>query len=413
VSTWLLVVGLAFAKKPVEPAVDRAALDEAEALACARDVPENYQIHTGYASDPDPAAAITAALQAARKEALDTLCAGKSEARCAVMRRHVEGWKKPFHHPVTQRACAHVGVHRQWIDDDRHDQEQLADDLASMARRVAEAVGEAPVALAPLRWADSGCDAGEVGATLRGELHDALAEARRRLVAPGAEGAALVTLRLELTGEQVRVSALIDPPKGGGSVPVKGLSFPADLFAVEGASRDCRLDRQLGLENGRRVGAGELRVWLDDGVDSTVCEGTTGEPQITVSRPARVKVWSVDREGTAYLVWPPPGSEGLVNGTVSLGEVTYHRPAAGGEERLLAVAVPQGTPFGTVDRWTGFCKHPGPFDASAYPKVAAAAASSLTVLPFDTPFCAQKGRGAVAAPTLPEIPICPERLGGP
>ena len=412
-TAWMLTLTLALAKKPAEPVVDREAADAAEAAACAKEVPEHFQIHTGFATDADPAAAISAARRDARKQAIEALCAGKSEARCAVIRRHLEGWKQPYHHPVTGRACAHVGVNRQWIDDDRHDLERLQGKLAAMAAGVAEAVGDRPVALAPLRWADSGCDAGEVGSILRAGLHDALAEAKRRMVAPGADGAAVVRLRLEVASEMVLVSASVVPPDGSASVPVKGLSFPADLYAVHEAGSDCRLDRQLGLDDGARQGAGGLRVWLDDGVDSTVCEGTKGEPSVTVSRPARVKVWSVDRQGSAYLVWPPPGSTGRVERSVSLGEVTYHRPEAGGEERLLAVAVPEGTPFGAVDRWTGFCRHPGPLEASAYPQAAAAAASSLTVLPWEAPLCAQQGSASVRAPTMPDVPVCPERLGQP
>lgn len=410
----MILLWLAWFAEARKPAVEpmAAAHDAAEVEACARDVPEGFQIHTGYATDPDPATAIAGAQRDARGKALDALCAGKSEARCAVIRRHVEEWKTAFHHPISGRACAHVGVARQWIDDDRADLSALLDGLRDLAERVVTAVGPRPVVLAPVRWSVSGCDAGEVGVALHAELHDALARAGRPVVAPGTRAAATVRASVDLVGAEVVLRVLVDGIDAG-ALPIEGLRFPADLYAVDGAGGDCRLDRQLGLDGGQRAGAGGLRVWVDDGVEGTVCDGESGEPVVTVSAPSRVKVWSVDRTGSAWLVWPPPGHDGAVEHTLALGRVTWHPPPAGGEERLLAVAVPKGQGFGPIDGWTGFCRHPATLDASAWPKAAAVGTSALTVLPWSAPACAQRALARPGPAPVPEVPICPERLGQP
>jgi len=415
----LLVLALALpavAKKPkpapVPTGPDPAQVEADEAAACAKDVPENFQIHTGYATHADPAEAIAEALRSARKEALDTLCAGKSEARCASIRRHLEGWKQPFHNPLSGRACAHVGVNRRWIDDDRREQAKLHDELVALGARVAAATEGQVVALAPARWEESGCDAGEVGTALRSELRNALAETETTLVPPGTTGAADVSVRLEVAGSEVVVLVDVALPRAAGRKPVEGVRFPSDLFVLDEVNRDCRIDRSLGLEGGVRRGADGLQVWVDAGVEGLVCEGDKGDPEVRVSRPAKVKVWSVDRLGTAYLVWPPPGNDGVVQRSLSLGEVTYHRPVAGGEERLLAVAVPADQAMGPIDDWTGFCMHPGALEAKAYPADAAAAAASLTVLPWEDAACAQRGTARSHAPEMPAVPECPDRLGG-
>jgi len=411
----LLVAAPASAKKPkndVPAGPDPEVVKEEEATACAKDVPENYQIHTGYGTDADPTEAIAKARRAAQKEALDTLCAGKSPARCASIRRHIEGWKQPFHNPLSGRACAHVGVNRRWIDDDRREQAALHDELVALGARVAAATQGQVVALQTARWEESGCDAGEVGTALRAELRNALAETDTTLVDVGTSGAADVSVRLQLAGSEVVVLVDVALPKTPGRKPVEGVRFPSDLFVLDGVNRDCRIDRSLGLEGGQRRGASGLQVWVDPGVDGSVCEGDKGEPSVRVSRPAKVKVWSVDRLGTAYLVWPPPGEAGIVQRSLSLGEVTYHQPTVGGEERLLAVAVPSDETMGPIDAWTGFCQHPGALEAAAYPANAAAAAASLSVLSWDEATCAQRDTLRDAAPQMPQVPICPERLGG-
>jgi len=383
-----------------------------EAAACAKDVPENYQIHTGYGSSSDPAEAIAEAERAARKLALDTLCAGKSEARCTSIRRHIEGWKQPYHNPISGRACAHVGVNRQWIDDDRREQARLHTELVALGGRVAAATEGQRVALRPARWAESGCDAGEVGTALRAELRNALAQTDAELVPVGTSKAVEVAVRLEVVGAKVVVLADVRAPGAEGTRPIEGLSFPSDLFVLDEVNRDCRLDRALGLEGGHRRGADGMRVWIDPGVEGLVCEGDRGEPEVRVSRPAKVKVWSVDRLGRAYLVWPPPGDDGVVQRTMPLGRVTYHRPLVGGEERLLAAAVPADGTFGSIDEWTGFCLQPGVLSSDSYPDAAAVAAASLTVLPWAHGTCAQRDTARSEPPAMPDVPVCPARLGG-
>lgn len=412
--SWWLLATLAFAGKKdraSDAGPEAAALAAAEEVACARDVPENYQIHTGFGADDDATEAIQAARLDAQRGALATLCSGKSEMRCAVLRRHLEDWKQPFHNPLTGKACAHVGVNRKWIDDDKREQEALSKALTELAQQVAERIDGPQVALQAPVWGTSGCDAGDLGVAVLSELRGALADGAKALVPVGTPGSAEVTVTARITEQRVFLDAAVRPWKSAGELPVKGVSFSADLFALDDSERTCWLDADLGLPGGHRDGPDALRVWVDTGMDRTVCEGDRGTPKVSVSRPSRVKVWSVDKTGSAYLVWPPPGEDGSVQSHIELGEMSYYVSPAGGEERLVAVAVPEGARFPTVDAWTGFCRHPGRFAVGAWSNTAATAAA-LAVHRFDAPACVQRGTVAAPPPPMPDVPVCPERLGG-
>lgn len=412
----LFAAGVAHAgkkKDEPEPSVDADAIAEAEAEAeaCARDVPENYQIHTGFASGADASDAINDARNAARKEAIDALCSGKSATRCAVIRRHIEDWKTPFHNPVTGKACAHVGVSRLWIDDDQRAQLALATAVQELAGHiVAAAPSGKPVALRAPVWGESGCDAGPLGVVVTSAVRSALAEGSRPLAPIGTPGSSEVRLVARTAANRVYVEASVSPWGTKTAIPVPSIDVAADLFPGDDGG-SCWLDSRMGLPGGQRDGISGLMVRIDPRFpDDDVCEGDRSAPDLHVNQPARVKVFSVDRMGTAYLIWPAPGQSDKVETSVSLGDMDYVRSPLGGEERLVAIAVPETERFAEVDAWTGFCKHPRPFEVSPWPE-AAANAVGLAVKAYDDPACIQRGVSRGAKVVIPEVPVCPRRLG--
>lgn len=411
----LLVLAVAFAGKkkddtPVHPDPDVIAAEEAE--ACAKDIPENYRIFTGYASGTDPTTAVVDARNNAVREALDTVCSGKSETRCEVLRRHVADWKKPFHNPLTGKACAHVGIDRLWIDDDKRDQEQLDEAVTALGKAIAEAAPAGkPIAMRAPVWGESGCVAGPLGVVLTSAIRNAIAE-RGLVIAPvGKPTASEITVVARSAGDRVFVEASVQPWGAKAATPVPGIDVAGDLFPVDEGDGTCWLDSRMGLPGGKRDGANGLHVRIDQRAPHpTVCEGDVSTPEIHVDRPARVKVFSVDRMGAAYLVWPPPGGSDRVAGSLAMDELHYVQSPVGGEERMVAVAVAEGASFPEIDDWTAFCKHPRPFSVTPFAG-SAAHAIGFEVRAYDDPACVQRNVPRAAKRVIPEIPVCPRRYG--
>jgi len=407
---WLvLLVVAAIAKPNKHTGPDPAEMAALEAERCAKDTPEGFQIHTGFASNADPAEALNEALRNARKQAIDGLCAGKSEARCAVILRHLEGWKEPFHNPVTSRACAHIGVNRKWIDDDKGDQAALVANIGKLAAAIAQQ-GKLIVLQPPL-WAKSGCNAGDVGSSIIAELRNALAKSGSiRLARPGASGAKAVQLTLDPTSSEVILTASVTEAVVQGEVPLSGFSFANDLFVLDGSRGDCRFDSELGLVDGMRTGDNGGRVWLDLGETALFCEGDRVVPRVHVDKPSQVKIYSVSRSGKAYLIWPRKGQDGAVDNVKELDSLDLTLTPDGADEKLIAIAMPAGKSWGKTAGWGAFCETPAPFTDESYPKEAAAGAVSFTVQPFDADACLARDVQPYGTAKLPEIPICPAAL---
>jgi hypothetical protein len=396
-----------WAKKPVPvPAPDPAELAKAaEAVACAPDVPENYQIHTGFASGEETAA-ITAAVEDARMRTLLSVCSGKSPTRCEVLVRHVEAWKVPYWNPVTGRACAHAGVRRDYLDDDKGDQQRLASELSRLGADVAAKVGSAALWIEPPTFAQSGCHAGPVGSSMVAELKSALAAAGSVRLAAQAETATILRLTLDTRGTEVVVSGVLQEPGKSTLVPLVGFTVAEDLFEIGSNGGDCRFDQELGLVAGQRQGSDGRTVRVKLPGDGAYCEGDRIEPVLLVDRPSRVKVFSVARDGRAFVVWPPPGQEGKVEATASLGELELVRTADLGDEKLVAIAVPVGGSFGPSQTWTAFCETPGPVTAASWAKSAAAGAATFVVQPSNAPACARRNVARRPLAQVPAAPVC-------
>lgn len=402
---WL---ALAHARKPVpDPAPDPAASAKVEEdRACAADVPENYQIHTGYASGEGEAEAIAAALADARARALSTLCSGKSPTRCEILARHVEAWKLPYWNPVTHRSCAHVGVRRDFLDDDQGDQRRLSAEIARLGGDVAAKVGTTPVWIDPPTWTGSGCHAGPAGSAMVAELRNALATAGTVRIATASDAATTVHLALDVRAAEVVVSAHLREKGKPGVLPLVGFTVAGDLFDLHEAGDDCWFDRELGLEAGQRPGRDGRVVRISLPGEGSYCEGDSIQPQLVVDRPSVVKVFSVARDGTAFLVWPPPGSDGRVASAVSLGDMALVRSTVPGDEKLVAFAVAAGASAGATQSWTAFCRTPSALSASLWPADAAVGAATFEVLAADAPSCVQRRVRPLAPAGIPDAPVC-------
>lgn len=403
--SWLLLVVAAWpGKRAPEPA------PAPTPDACEAGTVEGFRIHTGFATDPDPDDAISGARADARKQAIEGLCAGKSESRCTAIRRHLEPWRTPHHDPDTGRACAHVGVNRSWIDDDRGDQQALVRDLHALAEAISAVADDRPVALSPVLWKRSGCVAGEAADAVHAELRNALGTVGGVTLLPEARTDAIeVRLSLEPGAGGVALTGEADVPGVAAASALPGATFPDDLFALGDARGDCRFDDALGLVDGRRAGPGGLTVRLTLGTaERRLCEGDRVEPAVSVSRPATVKVYSVARSGVGLLIWPMAGQNGEVDGSASLGPLDLTLSPEGGDEKLVAVAVPRGAPYTGQPDWNGLCAMPGTFDAGSMPTDSAASAATLTVLPWDADTCLARDVASRGAVTLPVLPTCPE-----
>jgi hypothetical protein len=380
--------------------------------ACPEVPPPGYRLERAYASGPR-AEALEAARQRARAVMLERICAGYGQLRCAAVQRHISSWGEGSWEPEHRRgregtACAAVAIEQSFLDQLGRDYLRFEADLSALVQRLRGQVGDALLAVEPPVW-ESGCVAGAVGAAVAGELRSQLAGSRVVPEGQGDRTAAAVISTLSPSAGGVRLNLAVRPA-GGGAVLLGGFAFPGDLFGDDPASQAaCRSDADLGLRDGEKLGDGGLQVALVvDTHDGVVCPGEVLRPVLMVSQRARVQVYSVARDGTGYLVWPPPGEPGLVEELLDLGAFHAVETPDRGDERLVAVAVPSGGYFGKTEGWTGFCALPGVFGPPYYPAGAAIGAASWRVLPAGLGSCAADAARPVDLQALEAASTCGE-----
>ncbi len=185
-----------------------------------------------------------------------------------------------------------------------------------------------------------------------------------------------VRLEVSEVGTDLQVNASVVAPDGTARAAGQAV-FPRAAYQLDALpSGSCIADRVLGLSGGRRTGAAGLQVAVSirAGADQTpdsLCSGQSFSLDLNTSAPARVHVYSVTPDGSAVHVWPEPSGSGRLTGTQSLGTFAA-APSPGGDERILAVAVPEGAPMGPIDAHRGFCRVDG-FSAATIPADAAVA----------------------------------------
>lgn len=342
-----------------------------------------WRMRVGYSKNRGQAG-LAEARQNARDTLLTDLTNGYGETRRNAVRRHIFDWKEG--RVTKEGACAAVAVEARYLDAFETDAAALDRNLSRLAERVKASLGTQPVHVKAPTW-DTGCGAGDVGRYLSAALRNELATHGVNPQTANHPSFANLSLQLAPGPLEVVVTATLTSSKGALALP--GLSFAADLLNVEpDDARECRSDDALGLDDGERLGAEGLRVWVDLPTrDGIVCEGETVDVTFRVNQPARVQVYSVDLHGNGYLVWPPPNGRGDVEDSVTLSGIRMARFPAGGDERLVAVAVPAGSRFGRNDTWHGFCRLADAFGPTLYTSESAIGASTYVVVPAGSSGC--------------------------
>lgn len=365
-----------------------------------------FVYEVGYAPGR-PAEGARAALADAYRNVVAHRAGGFSEVRTAALLRNTFPWQDPVYTPGGGGlTCVTVAIDVRWMDSLEEDATALERDLADLARTVSERVGDAVLSVPAPTWA-SGCVT-DVGAAVRAQLLAALGTAGvPRLLRDGAAPADR-SLVLELAATSTALTVTPSLLHGREAEPLPGFAVPLDLFGTSpGDAGRCRSDDALGLDGGARVGVGGLTVAIRAGgtavADGEACEGESIDPVVVTSGPARLRVYTVDERGLGYLVWPPPGQPDRVDGPVPLGRATLVPVPEGGDERLVAVAVPVDGGFGSAETWSGFCRLPEPVSSENLPAAAALGTATWIVRPAGAPGCpgapSSAAQAAVAAPT--------------
>ena len=342
--------------------------------------PTGYRIAVGYADGPR-ARALEAARAKAIENALAWYAADLGPLEQAAFRKQVFDWSEDNWERRT--ACVRLAI----ADEAFTLQKDAADRLAADLRALAKKVTAKAVDVAAPTW-DSGCKA-DFGGALRNALVAELTGVRVT------SGAPRLAIQLSARADGVFATVTLD------EVSIGGFSFPLSLFhSTQGEGGACATNATLGLGGDTRVAAGGLHVSLAlSAHQGEACEGDADNPIVTVSAPARVQLYSVDRGGTGHFV-----GEQEVERSAPIGEGTLVPMDAGGDERLLAVALPHGQSFGPTDAWRDYCRLPAPFDARAFPAGAAIGSATFVVHPAGTYGCPD--RPAPEATTAAEAPMC-------
>jgi len=376
---------------------------------CPNVPPQGYVLEVGYGKGNE-SEAMSAAREDARDRLIEATCSGLSEARCNGIRRSVRPWGDGEYKASTRSACAAVAVEASKLQQFEDEVAQFDSGLSALAAEIA-ALDLVLVYQEPPVWT-SGCSTGDLGEYLRIAVESKLGSTGRVQIALGAvrpRNAAALRLRLAHGPGGILVTALVKKPRQEGWLPLQGPSVSPDLFGIDtNAGRQCASDEVLGLENTERLGIDGLRVRIDiAGNVGQFCEGSDIEPIIRVNRRARVQVFNVQRDGLAYLIWPPPNHSATVDGDVSLGILhLIHSPLAG-DERLVAVALEQDGSFNGRDDWTGYCRVPAVFGPDLYPQGAAVGTATFTVVRGRKGRCPDMLLDRVEM-TEEEAPVCGE-----
>jgi len=342
----------------------------------------DYVLKVAWAEGRTEAKALESARGMARAQLVEQLCTGYDELRCAAVKRHVRDWEDGHWEPPSKgrpgSACAAVTVERRYVDLVQHEFQAFDDELKMLAEEIRSRLGEATLVLDPPRWA-SGCNAGELGAALNSEI-------RRRLrgVAVAKQGhrppdAQLLRLTITPGSESVGIDATLGGIRAGVETSLGGLRVAPDLLGIAADEVGyCAGDAATG--GGDRVGKDGLRVEaLFDAPDGLACEGSQVPMSLFTSQPAQVWLFSVAPDGSALLIWSS-GNGDLVNGEFSLGSVDVVPYPGGGDERLVAVALPPDQRWLPVDEWNASCRVPGEMGALGRPDTAAVGSASYTVI---------------------------------
>ncbi len=401
-----LVAGAAMAR---DPDVDGSARSR-ECPAVPGKGMDGYVLKVAWAEGKTRAEALEQARRSARSQLETQLCQGYTPLRCAAVRRHIQDWEDGHWDPPRRgrpgSACAAVTVERRYLDLVEHEYETFDRELEGLVGRVRDQLGDAPLVLDAPRWA-SDCNAGNLGAAINGELRKRLSGVRIATTDRRPEGGQLLRLTLTPGAETVTLDAGLRPVASDLEVGLGGLRFTPDLFAIPAdETGDCAGEPTTGLSD--RPGQDGLVVDVLFGAeDGLTCDGSQVPLSLYTNQPARVWLFSVAPDGTAYLIWPAAPGGGPVDGEFSLGTADICR-YPGGDELLLAAALPYGHSWTTTAEWRGACRVSGALQSLGWPSAAAVGTVSYTVLPAGRRDCPERTTidSEAMATALASLPLC-------
>jgi len=335
---------------------------------------QDYVLEWAWA-EGSQALALEAARAEARRKLEATLCRGVSEARCEAATRHIASHGEG-HWEERRRgrgaACAGVAVERRFLDQMDRDLEAFDADLTALAAQVRGAMGTRALEIEAPRWA-SGCGAGPLGATVAASLQARLRDVE--LTDRGVRDTLSITLapgatRLTLSGSLQQAGQVHATALGGFEVPLDLFRISADEVGA------CHADARLA----RRAGSGGLSVRIRvEARDGLACEGSQVPISISTSEQAKVWLFSVLPDGQAFLAWPGVPGGAVQHGEQSLGTLDVTRTPGGGDEVLVAVAVPAGDTWAPAADWRANCRLSEPLESWGWPAVAALDTATYTV----------------------------------
>ena len=368
-------------------------------------------------------------IKQARRNALEKLeplvCEGIEDTpRCLVARRHI----KEFGNGEMKRqggkgwACASVAVDIDWIDSKQKELDRMGGELAALAGAIREKVENRSIKPMGAVWARTGCTAGESGTHLQLQLRRALAGAE--LVGANQPARDAVQVRLELSLAVGEVSVAVGAREPGQTawspLGVGGFDFPAHVYALEAKDADyCFGQQGLGLAPAPAATTTseptsapasttpapppgpQLRILLDS-EQGVYCEGERVQPRVELSAPARLRLYSVDGDGTSWRIWPWNHDDDVVYGPSAPPELPgfdLTLNADGSDSTLVVVAFPADLLPSDPPR-NDMCTLRSPLDVRELPGFPAVDMLSLAVLPAGERLCLDRGDASQRAKQL-------------
>lgn len=327
-------------------------------LCGSKNPPTGYRYAVGHAQGPR-ARALEAARDAAIDDAVKNYASDWTPLQVAAFRRQVFDWSEDNWQAGT--ACVRLAIADEAFNAQDVALAKLTSDLKSIAGTVSARVHAVEID-APV-WDQSGC-AADIGGALRTTLIGQLSGVR---VEPGA---ARLAIRLAAVADGVSAAVTLD------NVSIGAFTFPLTLFRLEPSETGrCATNAAIGMKADDRRGANGLSVRVRfANVAGEACEGDPAEPVVTTSARSRVQVFSVDNHSVAHFI-----EVHEVSGTLSLGVGSLAPSKEGGDERLIAVALPAGQSFGATEWYTDYCRMETPFDIGMFPASAAIGTTTFIV----------------------------------
>ncbi len=380
----LFMLGVALGAPPLE---------EFDADKCPSKGTQVWQFYTATAEASSPDLATEMATDKARRLAQRDLCPAGPTLECKVMQSLIrpQGHDEVSFRRGTYRSCASFGVKHEELGRVREQLQQAKDDMRTLAQEVQAKAGKR-LSLARPTWS-SGCDSSAFGAI----RHALTSHLDGVAIVPPLARPPAPRVSLDLSKDQTsgRLTAYVSQPGKTDREVVRSVEFPLTLYGIDPQqSLDCISNEDLGLASVGRRGVDGLGVQVTmDAPALGLCDGQEFTVSIHSTRPARIRLFSVYKDGTALLAYPyQPGLPDVVR---PQQPIEFPGMAAGlegaGQETLVVVAVPPHQSLGPLAGADRFCRVPGRFSEALYPPGAGVHRLSFEVEPPYDCQCAEGG----------------------